>query len=251
MTLCFGLLFDSGLLPRFIRYYRSVGADRFLCVAHGTAARDRAEVALFGLPHLVVLGDRGPFTGLADSDTQDQLRAKQIPPGDWYAVADVDEFISDPDGRDLNALRSAAEAESADWVPGTFVDRVPAGGILPSCFRSDLTLDEQFPLASDLTAGLLEANTGKCVMARGSVPIVSGHHRGDGRRASFTVEVHHFKWCGKDFARRTQDRAELYGRLGLPWADEGRRFLEHYGRFGRVNLDDPRLHTRPARPIGA
>lgn len=249
MTLIFSLIYDSPVFRKFLRYYKQPGIERYVCLLHTPDLRPVVERALAGQSYAIDLISVGVFTGQKDSDAQDAARQKYVPTDQWYSVADPDEFYFHPKYTTLCAMREAAIAVDADYVRGEYVDRVARDGSLPTV-DPERTLDEQFPIAADVTTELCKGYLAKVVVARGNVPVILGHHWAAGKRAPFIAEVHHFKWVGALLPILKQ-RVVDWKRLKTGYHEEPDRFLRHYAKYGRINLEEPTLQARPARPIGA
>jgi len=154
------------------------------------------------------------------------IRQEFVQPDEWFAIADLDEFIRPLRGSNLIDLASKARASGYSAVHGSLVDRIAATGQFPA-IDHDNTLDEQFSLECDLTeAG--GAMSSKIFLSRGNVEVTHGHHRVTS--ADIPVmhnggEVHHFKWTS-GVVTRLHDRLKCFRAQQLPWAEESAKLLK-------------------------
>jgi len=250
MTLIFGLLYDDGLLHRFLRYYAQLGVSRFICQLHDPLIRDRVEAVLAEYDYILRISEFGLFNGLKDSLSQDVVRLEHVSANAWYAVADLDEFHYHPGYPTLEALRAAVEAAGCDYVHGEFVDRIAQDGSIPRLSETE-SLDSQFPLAADVTKIILGGLCSKVMLARGTVPIGTGHHKAAGKPFPLPCEVHHFKWAGSLMLQRLHVRMRAYRDQGLGWYVEPERFFRHFAEHQRIDIEHPALKVRRAAVIGA
>ncbi len=253
MILFFNIHRDYGVLPYFLRYYHARGVTRFVCgiyQGHKNKHYRDIKTKLNPYSHDLYCSYFGTLNSQRDAVAQDRKRKEILKPGQWYLVADVDEFHFHPAFETFKAMRVAASKEGVDYVGSILLDRLPVDGVIKD-LDLDLTLDEQFPWAASLTENNLGGWNAKIVMARSHIPIFLGHHTTAGKRASFTCQTHHFKWQGEDLLSRLRRRSASYQRQKLAWWTESLNFLDYY-RAGanHINLKDPKLRLAPAVKIG-
>lgn len=158
----------------------------------------------------------------ADADVHDAFRQLYIPKGEWYVIADLDEF------HDVNNFENLAkEAHDFDYVDSVLVDRVAPGGIIPLNL-TDLPLKEQFPLSLPLTHKIVRGHPRKIVIARQHVPVTNGHHRLPKKYRKYpkSYKTLHYKWYG-DMIWALKERQEFYLYERVKFADEPTRLLAH------------------------
>jgi hypothetical protein len=250
---------DTALLPYWLAHYAALGVDHFHVVRHA----DDADAP--GLAESVEVMRRAglEFAEIAIGPWHMDLNARLIGeqmrahPDDWWVVADLDEFhVLD---RPLDELVKYCEAGGWDYVDGAFVDRVadegrlidPAPGGRPSLW-------EQYPLAGQLTARLLDGRPTKVVLARGTVELDVGQHMawtGAGApHHEVFAQVHHFKW-NSTVPARLERRVAAYSsgawEVIFPEViEESREFLRHMTEHGgRIDVDDERFRFTRSGPL--
>ena len=162
--------------------------------------------------------------------------------GQWYVVADLDELHEPPP----EFYSFAAWAEKASESPnvthcyGYFLDRLAADGSIKP-IEEDQDIFEQFPIGAYISLGIAQADTRKICIQR-SRRVLVGHHYTDGQAYEGHLgTVHHFKWCG-NLIEKLQQRRERIKKLGLGYADEYTRILEHLEKNG-MKFGPEFLHT--------
>jgi hypothetical protein len=244
---------DTGLLDAALAHYRGLGVESFHLTGHTESFDDpefrraRDVLARHGLEFAAV--HQGPW----DEDLNSYLIRAQMRrhPGDWWAVADLDEFhVYD---RPLAAIIAACEAGGYDHVMGALLDRVAADGSLPALVPA-VPVWAQYPLAGLVTLRVLRGATAKVTLARGDVQLHLGQHGAlKGRplpAAEACAQVHHFKWTGSVLPRLTR-RVEAYssGEWHLTYpliTAESRRLLRHLdANGGRIDVTAGKLALHP------
>jgi hypothetical protein len=230
-------VYDAGLLPHFIEYYRGLGVEAFaisICEQlPGIWAECERWAALLG-PGI----DLRPAsawqqrTGVEGAYLE-HLRKQVASPEDWLIPADLDEFIQFP--APVPQLIEAMQREGADYLAGRFTDRIALDGHLIPATQAP-TLWAQYPLECDFTARLVRGLCTKVALCRGNCSIAAGHHFLNGparvlpgRRAT----VHHFKWKAGVIAA-LQRRVEIHRRQRVSWIGEAERTLAYFTEHGRI-----------------
>lgn len=242
---------DTSLLPYLLDHYARSGVDEFHVVRHADSPdvpglAESAEVMRrAGLAFATVV------TGPWHMDLNARLIAAEMRkhPDDWWVVADLDEFhVHD---RPLDELVKFCEANDYDYVDGAFVDRVAEGGrLIDPAPGGHPSLWEQYPLAGQLTARLLDGRPTKVVLARGHVELDVGQHMAwTGVAAPHDEafsQVHHFKWNSTVPARlerRITEYASGAWEVLFPEViEESREFLQHLREHdGLIDVDEERF----------
>lgn len=238
MKLFVSIHHDHSLLPAFLAHYRDIGISKFyVCIFGGVSnpAWKPVEAHEDCIP--VAFGEPGqPFYGGVDSTFQDELRRKYVGPKEWYATADLDEFAVLDVHRGYSVQQAVFDAETMGFtsVCGELLDRVTADGSFPQHVESDIWT--QFPVTAEVTKYLVRGNTTKQVLARGDVPIRSGHHVKPSGNEHWRAAVYHFKWRGDLYARMKQ-RAKDYKDANVDWRIEPERVIEHLEKNGgKLNI---------------
>lgn len=253
MVLIFSIIKDFGILERFLEYYSSRGISKFFCALHrGNHNPNLKDVArkLARYSHTMCASYNQEFNGERDAMAQDRIRCEYLRRGQWYLVADPDEFHHHPDFRTFPEMQRAAEKEGASYVSSALVDRLAANGSLNNVSGSG-SLDEQFPLSARLTEELLGGCSAKIVMADYRTRIHPGHHFALGKAASFRCRTHHFKWQGGQLLNVLTQRLASYEKQGLHYGVEVERFLQKWQECGSIDLREARLCVTRAERIEA
>ena len=129
--------------------------------------------------------------------------------GEWFVIADIDEFHLYPND-DLRGLIKDCEENNWDIVRGGFIDRIGRDGEF-SELVNDESIWEQFPNAGFFRYPMSKACPNKICIMKGYVDVTSGQHyakiedqttwRWQGWNhpliasiETHSVQVHHFKW---------------------------------------------------------
>jgi hypothetical protein len=174
------------LLEHWLNHYLDTlrfDPGRVLAVVHtAEAAPRRPAAAAAAAAALAARGVRhvawaGPFSADAALGVQLAVLARHVDPArDWVTVADADEFLQFPGGRDAPALIAAAAAAGATHVRAALVDRVAAGGALPALAPPPAPLGVQFPLRCAVVGGLAGGAAAKVAAFRGALRVTAGNH---------------------------------------------------------------------------
>ena len=224
---------NDGLLPYWLRHY--CRQQPHLIVPEDI---DEAELAPAREDsRCVVHRFSGTYVGgCIDTERTLEVVRRVVEPGEWYIVADLDEF---------HLLTPPSEHDSA--VLARFVDRISLDGKLNEIDQTR-TLDEQFPLCFNPSMIVPPMGTMKVAMVRAPAEFTAGHHMCTVNAYAEDVgETHHFKWHGAKLLAWLQHRANL---THYDPSFESRAFLDHIARFGGVNVQDYSLYVRKARSIG-
>src|SRR5581483_11615442 len=228
MQLIFNIADSIQLLPHFLTHYTRIGFTRFHIGVYRYEENplfSQIKTHCSTYDYTIEPGVMGEFTGGADSEIADRLRSTHVKPSDWYGIADLDEFFEISPFPSLAALIDACRAVGARAVVSELYDRIAADGSIPAAL-TDQPLEKQFPLGCLITKNIAGGFIRKIILARGDVPVTSGHHSTKAKALRLSGKVHHYKWHG-DLVERLQRRAAIYKRLGLPWAPESERILNY------------------------
>lgn len=243
------------LLPFWFRYYKGLGAERvFIGLWNGYSnpvwprlleliLESKMDVQVYPS----VICHRDAYCGMKETACVNYFRCAFVPPGQWYAIADVDEFCWF-NGVGFEEMIGKAEARNCHAVAGDFLDRISGDGTFPPIPGiGERTLDETFPKACDLPRHM-GCGTAKVPLARQDVEIIPGHHSTTNHpRLEYSVEVHHFKWH-RGVLEMLEHRSKAFTAQQLPHAPESGRYLEF---FKNPNWPaTPELHLRDAVKIG-
>lgn len=237
---------DVAVVPHMIEHYRGHGVESFIFIRHAETVDDPVYQAAEDAVRAAGLALFDTHIGPWHEDLNATLieRAMSAHPGDWFVVADLDEFqVYD---RPLADLLSWCQRSGYDYVEGCYLDRVALDGRLPAVV--DGSLWDQFPLAGGLSFPLLGATPTKVGLARGFVQLELGHHtarngRGAPHRDAY-LQVHHFKW-NDSVVERTRLRKSRFesGEWSLVYPSvlsEAIRFLDHIAAHGgQIDVAEP------------
>jgi glycosyl transferase family 2 len=249
---------DTTLLPYLLDHYAALGVEHFHVIRHADdpgspgVAEDVEVMRRSGLTFAAVA------TGPWHMDLNARLIEAEMRkhPGDWWVVADLDEFhVHD---RPLAALVKDCEAGGYDYVDGAFVDRVADGGrLVDPAPGGQPSLWEQYPLAGQLTARLLDGRPTKVVLARGHVELDVGQHMAwtgvPAPHDEMFSQVHHFKWDSTVRARLERRVAEYsagtWEVLFPEVIEESQEFLTHVREHGgTIDVADERFRFARSGP---
>jgi hypothetical protein len=240
---------DVALLPHTLAHYAALGPDRILLSVHAGPQQNSRIVPeverwarVFGAEVADVT--RGAYVGtrarreaaLAAAATRDA----------WVLIADLDELQAYP--RPVREIVGDCERRGCDYVLGELVDRVACGGGFPVIDARPL--EEQFPVATRLTANVCGGDVTKVVLAHSRLVVGEGQHYALAGVPcpphELYVPIAHFKWDAGVF-ERSRDMAGATLHPSLPAADRWRRqertrFLRYVDvGGGRLPLHDPLL----------
>lgn len=237
---------DVAVVPQMIEHYQRLGVESFMLIRHaehaGTPVFQAAEEAVRAAGLELYESHVGPW----DEDLNATLteRAMARFPDDWFVVADLDELLVLDDS--LQDVLAWCDARSYDAIEGCYLNRVALDGGFPKVTVGPLW--DQFPLAGNLSFGLLGATPTKVALARGRVRLTLGHHTTVNGHAAphrdVYAQVHHFKW-NNSVVERTRIRKSHFQsgawRLESPaLMSETVRFLNHVAAHGgRIDVTEP------------
>lgn len=136
--------------------------------------------------------------------------------GEWFVIADIDEFQLYPNN-DLRGLINDCEKNSWDIVRGGFIDRIGIGGEFTE-LKNDESIWKQYPNAGFFRYPMSNACPNKICVVKGYVDVTAGQHyakindqttwRWQGWNHpliapidTHSVQVHHFKWDSTSIER--------------------------------------------------
>jgi len=230
------------LLPHMLAHYAAFGFDSLVVNAHLESHDDPLFMKIQAIGREFGAEVCSVFIGKWLQSVNPFLYAhtQRQKPGDWFVLADVDEFQIYPEG--IRPFFARMDRRGFDFVEGCMIDRVARDGGFPE-IKSDEAIWKQFPLAGLVTYPILKGNILKVVAARGFVKLAPGQHStlGGNRppRDEVYIPVHHFKWW-KGVVERLRKRVELYKLYKEPIWLESQRFLDYYERHnGKIDVLDP------------
>ncbi len=202
----------TSLLPHFIKHYQNQVDEINIAVyetdLHPTLGDEISELIkdYDNVNISIVIKER-----LYDWEKVTQLYnfIKMKNQGEWFVIADIDEFHLYPNN-DLRELISDCEKNNWDVVRGGFIDRIGRGGEFTE-LTNEQSIWEQFPNAGFFRYPMSKACPNKICVMKGYVDITSGQHyakindqttwRWQGWSHpliapidTHSVQVHHFKW---------------------------------------------------------
>lgn len=256
------------LLEHYLRHYDRIGVDEMIICAGVKKAADmlsgtQEERQRNDLARLIDVckpyrAKVYPFSYEAYC-TNEKLKVERnalahygIGSDDYIMWTDLDEFFSFP--CPLNELVDAMNRRN-DWaIHGWIVDRVAADGSFPE-LKADVPIEQQFPVACDITGAFLRANTRKIMLARGRVRVNAGHDTAHNAHFKFVpvgelkdYKAHHFRWT-KQLASKVFERLQTPKNLHPAYVRECQRLLNYYNKHGRIDLANPIFKAREAPPI--
>lgn len=230
MKMLLNIAHDVALLDHFYEHYKVMGITEFhIGILEGAEWLHQVERWAFkkGIrTHRFKMEDR--MQGARDSVDQNDTRKAVIDPGEWYAVADLDEFVVFASGKSFPEMVDAAQICGCNVVTGGMYDRITADGELPEELWENIW--DQFPVCLELTKHLVGGNSSKMVLARGDVVITHGHHADPSVQSLHVAQVHHFKWRAS-VVTMLERRMEEYKAAGRCWQDSF-NVLEHLNKNG-------------------
>lgn len=228
---------DARLLPHFLHHYSSAGIREFY-VAASPEREEEIERLASGYRVRVCCADVSDSYILGQAtEAMQQLRKRYQAHDEWVLVADLDEFVSFPDGIDT-VIRSA-EGEGANVVRGVMFDRFSADG-KPVDFEPGADLAAQYPVRSRFIRDVMLGYDHKAVLVKGHLPGVpgGGQHWLVGENVASTVlDIDHYKWTGGS-VERLRERCRLLAEAGVDWRVENERVLQHYDTHGRFAWEE-------------
>jgi hypothetical protein len=236
---------DYRLLPYFLRYYKTLGIEKFLVILNTPDDAPLKILQDFDLSPVKIWTE--PFSETLKQRYERSIIDKYCSNDDWVIYSDLDEFHDYPAGLDYHL--KYCEKHNIDFVEGRLLDRISETGEL-TILDETRPLEEQYPLGGYITNNLLKAWDKKIVAAKGKLIVGGGHHIFLDSATNNTlpyirnfsdyslgIKVHHFKWD-----RNVLDRMNRYIHLQdeslAYWVKEIRRFLDHYSKHNKINISD-------------
>jgi hypothetical protein len=240
---------DYSLLSKFLNYYKKLGITNFLIILNTPAERAlKCILQRHGINPVHTWLE--PFSEQAKQIHERLIVIEYCSYEDWVIYADLDEFQHYPMGL-MNQIRYCEE-NGIDYLEGKLIDRVSHDGTLIP-INPKISLTRQFPLRGFITNNLLKAWDKKIIIAKGKLIVGGGHHifldRTTNLPLSYNailnkysqgIEIHHYKWDDK-LLTRMQKYIRLQDESLSSWKKEMKRFLKHYDRYSRINIEDKRF----------
>lgn len=210
----------DGLFSHYLNYYSSLGVSDFLLVNYtgkplGVGVEMMAEK---------------PFDVKRDVQYRNSLRHNYLAPGEWFILADVDEFHEASWIQNWKQIVS----DEIDYVASDLVDCFASVQYnLPPLLQHP-SIFEQYPFQCSFTRHVVRGYYDKVMLMRnGQYPITPGHHattqkhQFTSRPYYLTGKTYHFKWRA-GVLERLRDRRNLYRKLGYAFAEESQRVLDFF-----------------------
>jgi len=157
---------------------------------------------------------------------------KSAPANAWISYRDSDEFL---DHRfNIREHVKQCQARRFDYIRGVLIDRIQEHGILTPISKEDIF--KQYPVSCFISKTLLKASTNKVVACTHPNSPWDALHAHPGIQYPQIAPIYHFKW-DDSVVERLRARYARYKKLGIPWANESKRFLDHILLHGRINND--------------
>lgn len=218
------------LLRHFLAYYRDRYDNIDIIIQHDGPADLGPILSLCGEFNARAHDWNGPF------DTPGVLRQvtavlQTIPPDAWVSYRDSDEFVDHQ--FDIRESCLVCQLKGYNFVHGIMVDRARRDGRLLPISSDDIF--KQFPVSCHITATLLQAYPYKVVACQRPRTADECHCLHSGRQYPRTVPIYHFKWDDSVIGR-LRKRWARFSRIGIPWAGESKRFLDHVRAHGQIDM---------------
>jgi len=227
---------DARLLPPFLRHYGNAGIKEFYLATapeYSSTAREYAEhYEIFVIEGLDVTESMS-----AGSAAVGEMRRLHQQDAEWVVIVDLDEFIEFDET--ITQVVSAAEDEGANVVRGIMYDRFTRNGRL-SDFEPNADLSKIYPVKSRFVRDVMGGCDHKGVLVKGKIMGAprGGHHWFAGERVfSRTLEISHYKWNSTSIMRVKRAHEALVA-MGIPWAIEYKRVIDHYEQHGRFAWEE-------------
>jgi hypothetical protein len=231
MTLICSIYNRTELFPHFINYYTGMGITQFIFgVWNGKNNSSWDYLSTFGTNVILEEGTSDIRTSINDATLQNQLRQKYVDKGEWFSIADLDEFHALHPYTRFSDIAKDAQKQNAEIVMSEFVDRIALNGVLPETITT-ASLWEQFPVSAPVTRDIVHGVCQKVMLMRGDIEICCGHHPFDETRRKFSKvgQTYHFKWWGNLLEQSTA-RWHQYEAMNIPWYNESQVLAEHLQR---------------------
>jgi len=220
---------DARLLPHFTRHYKRFGVSEFHIAAPPHLADDIVRYATgYDVRQYNQFDVADSFTGGVAAVTA--MRELAQAPNEAVVIVDLDEFVEFD--APVTAIVARMDAEGANVARGIMFDRFAASG-QPVPFDDDSDLPTLYPIRARFTRDVMGGVDVKGVVVRGRLKSQGAHHYFENERIfSTTYEISHFKWNERSLGR-VGEAYETLSALGIPWAWQYKRILDHYEAHGR------------------
>jgi hypothetical protein len=227
----------DNLLPHFLKHYTNWGVDHFTFgVYRGTdnpAWKRALELGAGYSMNLISSGGEQLDVNL-EGDFKTQVR-NTLSASDWYIPTDLDEFHQVKEYGNVHELAKAVDAEGAEWVHSTFIDRIREDGSVPLTIDPAVPIWDQFPHDCRISNTIIKAWCGKVCLAKPYVECVSGHHAPmwghTFKKFSISGKTFHFKWFGPLYEKEKR-KYEVYTAQKREWAKEQTLLLDWLDTHG-------------------
>jgi hypothetical protein len=245
---------DVSLLPHMLRHYRRIGIDSIIINLNLKGEDDPVQsevdkhLSEFRRDNTKIIVNNWVERWSDDTNANLFNRTCASRPGDWYVLADLDEFQAYP--HNLFDIINDCERLGFDYIEGCIIDRIAADGGLPT-LRYDSDIEEQFPLGCVFTYRVLGGFPLKVVAAKGHVQLPTGNHYAVGGIGCpmdrHYIPVYHYKWA-QGLLKRMEYRAN-----NASWQNgykvECRKCLDYFRQNnGRIDITDPNLLVSECQP---
>ena len=227
----------NDLLPHYFKHYSNLGINKFYFGIYGpknSSLWDEVRDYGKGLDvSLIKMECATEFNPMTDADFKNQI-GQSI--NGWIIPTDGDEFHMIEGYDSFQKLREDCEAEGANFVWRSIVDRITADGSIPLNIDPNRSIWEQFPNKCHITRTIADACGIKTSMFKSGLTICTGHHivtNTNKKEFSKGGETHHFKWWGK-LKEKEQKKVEIVKQLDYPYIEENKRVIKHLETFNSL-----------------
>jgi hypothetical protein len=220
---------DFTLWPYFLEHYQKLGVKDFY--VHTLMENVDPMASLSGDCPVLFSYNGDPWeTFCGDYNGLTAIRLAEVKDDEWHVIADLDEFHAFD--APLDALTAEADQGGCNTVEVELVDRLAADGSLPP-ISGDIW--KNFPVECHITRDLLKACDVKSGLVKGPLEAGTGHFSMvGGHPCSRRQKTHHFKWNANVIERLER---RLWVLEDGKMKQETQEFLDHFKKFGRVNLE--------------
>lgn len=240
---------DISLLDKFLKYYSTFVNYFYFIINEKTIDEFKTKLnslSPYYLEHEII-EFKGEFSETKKIELENKIRTSFLR-DKWIMYADLDEFIYIPGG--INNRIKLAEMYGFNYIEGLLVDRISSDFTLKE-FDNNKTLEEHYPIGSDITKSICKAWNKKIVLAKSNVKIGGGHHviqnefewnnsncqpyKEELTPWSYGIELHHFKWRNGLIEKMQNQMKNIRTECLYAWYEEMNKFVNHYECFKKIS----------------